>query len=54
MMLTLIFTILLLGLGRPSMPSCPEDAAIVGSGDYANGYWTHYDCIAVDDLGGAR
>lgn len=29
---------------------CPEDAVIVGSGDYTNGQWTTYQCIARDDL----
>lgn len=29
---------------------CPEDAVIVGQGDYTNGQWTTYQCIARDDL----
>lgn len=39
-----------LGASRPMM-TCPEDAVAVGYGDYSGGYWSAYECIALDDLG---
>lgn len=38
-------------LGSPTVPHCPEDATIIGFGDYDNGHWTHYGCgPALDDF----
>lgn len=26
------------------MPRCEEDAVIVGNGEFADGYWSRYEC----------
>ena len=28
----------------PSVPKCPEDAMILGGGEYRNGYWDYLYC----------
>lgn len=28
----------------PRVPSCQEDEILVGTGEFHNGYWTHYEC----------
>lgn len=32
------------------IPACEEDQVIVGFGDIAAGYWTRYECVAVDEI----
>jgi hypothetical protein len=35
----------------PQMPRCPEDAVLVGVGDFSNGTWQGYECgPALDDF----
>ena len=35
----------------PVIPACPEDAVIVGEGNFVNGRWDSYTCgHAMDDL----
>ena len=34
----------------PSLPSCPEDAVLIGHGQYAAGHWSKYSCVALDDV----
>jgi len=29
-------------------PKCPEDAVLVGTGDFSGGYWTSYVCENLD------
>ena len=34
-----------------TVPTCPEDAVLVGAGQFENGRWDYYECgPAVDDL----
>ena len=49
----IVACILLLAViaGTPqSIPPCEEDQAVVGSGQFEDGYWTRYECIATDNL----
>jgi deoxycytidylate deaminase len=34
----------------PTIPSCYEDEAVVGQGQFEHGYWTQYVCIPLDNL----
>lgn len=37
-------------VSEPSLPSCPEDAVLIGSGSFEHGRWSAYGCgPAVDD-----
>lgn len=37
----------------PDIPRCPEDAVIVGYGEFENGWYKYYACgPAVDDYNG--
>ena len=41
----------LLAPDPPSIPQCPEDAVIVGNGEFDNGLWDWYSCgPALDDF----
>ena len=36
---------------QPVLPQCPEDAVIVGAGEFESGRWTAYECgPALDDF----
>jgi hypothetical protein len=36
----------------PYIPACPEDAVLIGEGDFVAGRWSSYVCgPAADDLG---
>lgn len=38
---------------QPALPACPEDAMLVGVGQFEHGHWTSYVCgPAVDDYQG--
>ena len=49
--LTLLAVILIAAMPAPHpMPRCPEDAIAYGFGDFEDGWYESYRCIAVDDL----
>jgi hypothetical protein len=37
----------------PTIPSCYEDEAIVGQGQFEHGTWTRYVCVPLDNIGTA-
>lgn len=44
-------TALTAATARPIIPACPEDAMLVGTGQFADGRWDAYVCgPAVDDV----
>ena len=62
-LLTIVATLFVLSAGwavwsfgetsRPPVARCAEDAVLVGTGEYENGWWTEYECgPALDDFGG--
>ena len=53
LLLGVILTFCLLAVALPpSIPHCYEDEAIVGFGQFDDGYYELYRCIPLDDLGG--
>ncbi|MHA1961838.1 MAG: hypothetical protein ACW99U_16640 [Candidatus Thorarchaeota archaeon] len=52
LMIVLLQIALIQQASVPRLPLCPEDTAIVGQGQYEQGYWTRYACIPVDDIAG--
>lgn len=49
-----IITILgMLLVSKANLPTCPEDAVLVGTGQFESGRWEHYECgPAVDNYTG--
>ena len=53
----MVFAFSYLGLQTEKMhrtvPTCQEDAVLIGAGQFENGRWDYYECgPAVDDLTG--
>lgn len=36
--------------GPRVVPACEEDEVIVGTGDFAGGYWTGYQCVNFEEV----
>jgi len=56
-LLLMVFAFSYLGLQTEKMhrtvPTCQEDAVLIGAGQFENGRWDYYECgPAVDDLTG--
>ena len=46
-----VATLMAYGFTSRVLPRCPEDAVLVGAGQFKNGRWDFYECgPAVDDM----
>lgn len=54
-LIAILLTLIIFAIVNPPpiIPRCPEDATIIGFGEYEDGRWDHYSCgPALDELSG--